>query len=134
MWQVWHPEGSAAPPCVASAGFVAYSVMVDNRVFIVTNSAILVTAVVGQCIVARRRARYAAEMEGQRMRLPDFPAMYALSEPLSEAERARRSGDDFAFHIYGQSAALNRELPASELMRLLVAEAKSAFRAMATAR
>ena len=43
--------------CVASAGFVAYSVMVDNRVFIVTNSAILVTAVVGQCIVARRRAR-----------------------------------------------------------------------------
>jgi uncharacterized protein with PQ loop repeat len=43
--------------CVASVGFVAYSVMVGNRVFVATNAAILVTAIVGQCIVARRRSR-----------------------------------------------------------------------------
>lgn len=43
--------------CVASAGFVVYSVMVGNRVFIVTNSAILATAIIGQCIVARRKRR-----------------------------------------------------------------------------
>jgi len=43
--------------CVASAGFIAYSVMVGNRVFVATNVAILVTAIVGQCIVARRKSR-----------------------------------------------------------------------------
>lgn len=43
--------------CVASLGFIAYSVMVGNRVFIATNAAILVTALVGQWIVWRRKAR-----------------------------------------------------------------------------
>lgn len=47
--------------CVASVGFIAYSVMVDNRVFVATNSAILLTAVVGQIIVARRKARSAVQ-------------------------------------------------------------------------
>lgn len=47
--------------CVASLGFVVYSAMVDNRVFVVTNCAILVTAVIGQCIVARRRAHRGAD-------------------------------------------------------------------------
>lgn len=73
-----------------------------------------------------RRTRYASDMERNRMRLPDFPAMYVLSEPLSEAKTAQDSGD-FAFHLYGQAAALNRELPAAELMRLLVAEAATVF-------
>jgi nitronate monooxygenase len=73
-----------------------------------------------------RRTRYALDMESSRMRLPDFPAMYALSGPLSEAQAAQESGD-FAFHLYGQAAVLNRELPAAELMRLLVAETASVF-------
>lgn len=73
-----------------------------------------------------RRTRYAEEMERSRMRLPDFPAMYVLSEALSDAGQAKGSAD-FAFHIYGQAAGLNRELPAMELMRLLVAEASSVF-------
>jgi MtN3 and saliva related transmembrane protein len=34
----------------ASVGFIVYSVMLDNWVFIVTNSCILVTAIVGQCL------------------------------------------------------------------------------------
>ncbi|MET3931666.1 MtN3 and saliva related transmembrane protein [Lysobacter sp. OAE881] len=45
--------------CVASVGFVAYSAMVGNKVFVATNVAILITAIVGQCIVARRKSRQA---------------------------------------------------------------------------
>jgi len=48
-----------AGQCVASLGFIAYSLMVDNLVFVATNAAILVTAIVGQCIVARRKSRHA---------------------------------------------------------------------------
>ena len=76
-----------------------------------------------------RRTRYGLEMEGSRARLPDFPSMFVLSEPLAAAESARASGD-FAFHIYGQAAALNRELPAGELVRTLVAEAWGIFGAL----
>ena len=50
-----------AGQCVASLGFVVYSVMVDNLVFVVTNGAILLTAVVGQFIVSRRKSRHVAE-------------------------------------------------------------------------
>ena len=45
--------------CVASVGFIAYSAMVGNVVFVATNAAILITAIVGQCIVARRKSRHA---------------------------------------------------------------------------
>lgn len=41
----------------ASLGFVVYSVLVDNWVFIVTNGCILVTAVVGQVLRMRRGRR-----------------------------------------------------------------------------
>ncbi len=43
----------------ASAGFVAYSWLVGNWVFIVTNSLILATAIVGQCVDLRARRRAA---------------------------------------------------------------------------
>jgi len=39
----------------ASIGFIVYSAMVGSIVFVVTNSCILITAVVGQIIVARKR-------------------------------------------------------------------------------
>lgn len=39
---------------LASAGFLAYSWMVDNRVFIVTNAFMLVAAVVGQVVTVRQ--------------------------------------------------------------------------------
>lgn len=41
--------------CAASCGFIAYSVLVGNLVFIVTNSCILLTAFVGQWVVSRRK-------------------------------------------------------------------------------
>ena len=44
----------------ASAGFVAYSWLVGNWVFIVTNAVILATAIVGQCVDLRARRRAAA--------------------------------------------------------------------------
>jgi uncharacterized protein with PQ loop repeat len=40
---------------LASIGFIVYSVMVDSLVFVVTNSCILITAIVGQIITARKR-------------------------------------------------------------------------------
>ena len=39
----------------ASVGFIVYSAMLDNWVFIVTNSLILLTAVVGQVVMWRKR-------------------------------------------------------------------------------
>ena len=39
----------------ASVGFVTYSAMVGSTVFVVTNSCILVTAIVGQIITARKK-------------------------------------------------------------------------------
>ncbi|GAA5075377.1 hypothetical protein [Lysobacter panacisoli] len=47
--------------CVASAGFVAYSLLVGNGVFIATNAAILLTAIVGQVMVSRRKRDHAED-------------------------------------------------------------------------
>jgi nitronate monooxygenase len=70
------------------------------------------------------RSRYTEAMEETRRRLPAYPAMYDLSDPLTEAGQ-----DDVAsFHLYGQAAALARELPAGELISILLAEASYALR------
>ena len=39
----------------SSLGFIAYSWMLENRIFIVTNTVILLTAVVGQVVMSRKR-------------------------------------------------------------------------------
>lgn len=44
---------------LASVGFIAYSVLVENWVFIVTNACILLTAVVGQAMVWRKGKHHA---------------------------------------------------------------------------
>jgi len=41
----------------ASIGFIVYSALVDNLVFVLTNSCILVTAIAGQVITARKKRR-----------------------------------------------------------------------------
>jgi hypothetical protein len=41
----------------ASGGFLAYSVLIGNSVFIVTNSLILVTSIVGQTIYIAKQKR-----------------------------------------------------------------------------
>jgi nitronate monooxygenase len=67
--------------------------------------------------------RYIEAMAQQRTSLPDFPTMYGFSEPLEQAG-ATTGSPDFQFLLYGQAAALNRELPAADLMALLVDEAQ----------
>lgn len=53
---------------VSSVGFIIYSVLVGSRVFIVTNSLILLTAVVGQVITARKRLRGSGGRSRQKKR------------------------------------------------------------------
>lgn len=68
--------------------------------------------------------RYIEVMAEHRTRFPDFPSMYSFSRPLQEKSVANEDLD-FQFLLYGQAAALNRELPADELFRTLVNEAQS---------
>jgi len=69
-----------------------------------------------------RTNNYMQSMAAQRHPLPDFPTMYTLSGPLMAA-----SDDtlDFRCLLYGQAAALNREMPAAELVQALVTEARN---------
>ena len=70
-----------------------------------------------------RNTRFIDAMAEHREPLPAFPLMYALSDPLLEAGAAAGT-PDFQFLINGQAAALGRELPAAELVRALVEEAR----------
>ena len=73
-----------------------------------------------------RRSRYATEMAASREPLAAYPHMYAFSNPLLAADKDA-GGEDFGFHLYGQSAALNREQPAAELLQRLVEESFEVF-------
>jgi nitronate monooxygenase len=69
------------------------------------------------------RSRFAEEMATSREPLPAFRQMYALSGPIEAAA----TDAEASFHLYGQAAALNRELPAAELFRRLIAETEEVF-------
>lgn len=66
------------------------------------------------------RSGYAVEMERHRQELPRFPQMYALSGPIRNAA----ADDDVSFFLYGQAAALSKEVAAVELVDQLVLEAQ----------
>ena len=68
-----------------------------------------------------RKNDYIESMAAHRLPLPDFPTMYTLSEPLRESSNDTL---DFRFLLYGQAAALNREMPAANLVQKLVEEAQ----------
>lgn len=73
------------------------------------------------------RSAYAEAMAADRLPLPGFQQMYALTDPMLDAGQ-----DDIAsFHLYGQAARLNRALPAAELMSCLIEEAQSSFSRLA---
>lgn len=72
-----------------------------------------------------RRSVYIDDMAGIGD-LPECPQMYPLSNPLKAAARAAGS-DEYEFLLYGQSAPMNRPMPAGELVETLVAEAASAM-------
>jgi nitronate monooxygenase len=73
-----------------------------------------------------KRTRYVAEMARDPVPLPQFPLTYALTAPLRAAEDAARS-TDFQFLLYGQGAAMNRTMPAADLMATLAAETAAAL-------
>ena len=79
-------------------------------------------AVSGRC-ARTMRSRYAEAMEAQREAVLPYPALYALTDPLT----AQADDEAANFHLYGQAAALNVELPARALLERLVAEAQASF-------
>jgi len=79
-----------------------------------------------------RRTPYIDAMAQDRTPLPDFPVMYGLSAPLQRAA-AKRGDDDYQFLLYGQSAALAREMPAGALVEKLAAEGLAACAALGRA-
>jgi len=65
---------------------------------------------------------YMETMAKQQPSLPEFPQMYQVSGALMQSSTEQQDG--FAeFLLYGQAAALNREMPAGELVNKLVDEA-----------
>ena len=58
--------GLFAGQIAASIGFVTYSVMVGDRVFVFTNTAILATSLVGQVIYLRNAKREGKRKDGRR--------------------------------------------------------------------
>ena len=56
--------------------------------------------------------------------MPDFPRMTGFSKPLIAAGEDQNN-PDFDVLLYGQAAALNREMPASDLMARLIEEARA---------
>lgn len=72
VWRQWrsgHSEGVSiwlfVGQMTASAGFTAYSLLVDNWVFVVTNALMLVSAVCGLWIVVVHRRRHARDAENE---------------------------------------------------------------------
>lgn len=82
-------------------------------------------AVSGRC-ARGARSRYAETLALVAGRLPDFPLLYGLTRPLLDAA-AEQESDAVSFLLYGQAAALNRPLPAAELVKRLVEEAREVF-------
>ena len=83
----------------------------------------LTRAITGRPARAKNN-RYFEALAESHTRFPDFPKMCSFSEPLRQYNYAHDESD-IQFLLYGQAAALNRELPAAELIALLVKEAQS---------
>ena len=70
-----------------------------------------------------RRSRYAEEMENNRQLWPPFPQMFSLSGPIRNAA----PDDEVSFYPYGQAAALSKELPARQLVEMIVNDTRMAM-------
>ena len=92
-----------------------------SALLVATDEDTMVTDAVSGRAARARRSAYALEMARTSEPLPAFPQLYALTSPLLAAAAARGT-DDVGFQLYGQAAALSRELPAAELVMQLVGE------------
>ena len=70
--------------------------------------------------------RYVAEMAKHPDSIPDYPLPSSQTGPLTAASIERGAGD-YANMLAGQAAALNRELPAAELLEVLISETEAAL-------
>lgn len=70
--------------------------------------------------------RYIEEMAMTRLRFRDYPSMYAFSDPIDQTSQ-KLGIPDFQFLLYGQAAALNREMPAKHLVAILAKEVQEAM-------
>jgi nitronate monooxygenase len=95
-----------------------------------TDEDTMVTEAVSGRAARARRSRYAEAMAESPEALPDFPQLYALTMPLVAAHQADPDGE-VGFHLYGQAAALNRELPAADLVARLVTETAAVLERLA---
>ena len=77
--------------------------------------------------------RYLREMAGHEAHYPDFPILNTLTGPLRKAS-AIGNNTDFLSLWSGQSAVMSRNLPACELIQLLVKETESVLERLVTAR
>jgi nitronate monooxygenase len=81
---------------------------------------IVTDAFSGRCARAVR-SRFAEEMDRDRQPLPAFIQMYTLSGPIVAAA----AEVDASFILYGQTAALTKDISAAEMMALLVSQTRS---------
>jgi nitronate monooxygenase len=77
--------------------------------------------------------RYLREMAGHEAHYPDFPILNTLTGPLRKAS-TKGNNTDFLSLWSGQSAVMSKNLPACELIQLLVKETESVLERLATAR
>lgn len=75
------------------------------------------------------RNRYVAEMADAEDAAIAFPLQYSLTRPL-QAAAGEQGTDEFLAMWAGQAVALNRAMPAAELMERLVAEAHAAMKGL----
>lgn len=75
-----------------------------------------------------RKTPYSIQMSDGRPKLPEFPLMYNYSSPIKKHGIAHDDLDN-QFLLYGQAAALNREMSVEQLMEKLVQEVKKATQA-----
>jgi nitronate monooxygenase len=108
--------GSAFLSCDEAGSDVASRAVLRNA----TDTDTVITAAYSGRPARARRTRYTIEMDRDHAPVADFPTMALLRMPLSNSA-------DFAWHLYGQAAALNRELGAGKLMKTLVAETRMIF-------
>ena len=76
-----------------------------------------------------RRTSYSTQLAQGRPELPAFPLMYNYSSPIKRHGIAE--GDlEHQFLLYGQAAALNKEMSAEQLLKTLMKEAQNLVRAV----
>jgi len=88
----------------------------------------LTRAVSGRMARALRN-RFVQEMQPHEDEALDFPDQYSMTGPL-QAASAKKGSDEMLAMWAGQAVALNRPMPAEELLEKLVEEARSVLAAL----